>query len=155
MEVDRISLPRNFNPGLVPPGKDAICVEVVSSENSDAWENPYRLDCVIETFLLRAGLINSLDSIEEYCVEKILETYPVYTLNYPRKLQSLFEWVSANFHNLTLLGRTGRFWYNNMDHSIAASLAIADQFIHDHRKGSLQPGSAYASEDRNMQGLTR
>jgi hypothetical protein len=79
----------------------------------------------------------------------------MYTLNYPRKLKSLFGWVSGRWRNLTLLGRTGRFWYNNMDHSIAASLAVAEQFAQDYRKGSLQEGSAYAVEDRNMQGSNK
>ena len=30
--------------------------------------------------------------------------------------------------NLNLLGRTGGFWYNNMDHSIAQALKMSRKF---------------------------
>jgi len=148
MEMNRVAMPRNFNPGLVPPSKDALCIEVVNSGQTEVWKDPTRLDCVIETFLLRTGLIKSLDCIVEYHVEKIRETYPMYTLNYPRKLRSVFRWIEETWDNLTLLGRTGRFWYNNMDHSIAASLNVAEKLLEDYEKGLLRKGSAYSAEDR-------
>jgi protoporphyrinogen oxidase len=152
MEMNRATIPRNFNPNLVPPGKDSMCIEMVSSENSEVWNDPSRLDCVIETFLLRTGLLKSLDCVDEYHVEGIRETYPMYTLNYHRKLRGMFRWVSETWDNLTLLGRTGRFWYNNMDHSIAASLKVAELFVEDYRKGVLRDGDAYSIEDRLLGG---
>lgn len=150
MEVNRICLPRNFNPKNTPKGKESICVEVaLSNENSDIWKDPSRLDWVIETFLLRAGLIKSLDNIDDLYIEKIKQTYPIYSLNYPRKLKSVFHWAENKWDNLALIGRTGRFWYNNMDHSIAASLETARRFIKDYKKGRLQKGERYSIEDRH------
>lgn len=153
MEVDRICLPRNFNPGNVPQGKGAICVEVVvPNDNSDIWREPEQLDCVLETFLLNAGLVKSLDHIDTCHVERIPQTYPVYSINYPRKLKKTFQWVDDTWENLTLIGRTGRFWYNNMDHSIAASLEVADRFITDFQQGVIKKGNCYSVEDRYFGG---
>jgi protoporphyrinogen oxidase len=152
MEVNRISFPRNFHPGNVPEGKEGLCVEVTCTEDSKYWGDPFRYDCVIETFLLRAGFLGSLDHVDDLHVERIRRTYPLYSLNYPRKLAALFRWVNATWSNLTLIGRTGRFWYNNMDHSIAASLRVADLFLADHDRGGLRRGDAYAAEDRRLEG---
>lgn len=152
MEVSRVCVPRNFNPRLVPEGKETLCVELSCSEESEAWRNPARLDCVIETFLRRTGLLKSLDAVEEYHVERVHETYPLYVLNCPRKLRGVFDWVRGAFENLTLIGRTGRFWCNNMDHAIAASLVTGQRFLEDFEKGVLRPGETYAAEDRYLTG---
>ncbi|MCP4639003.1 MAG: NAD(P)-binding protein [bacterium] len=152
MEVDRICVPRNFNPKLAPAGKEGLCIEICSSETCDAWKDPTRLDCVVETFLLKARLLEGLDSVEDYHIERIHDTYPLYVLNYPRKLRALFDWIHGTWRNMTLVGRTGRFWYNNMDHSIAASLATADRFLEDYEKGVLRAGDVYSAEDRYLTG---
>ncbi|MGA2587003.1 MAG: FAD-dependent oxidoreductase [Candidatus Aminicenantales bacterium] len=152
MEVDRISVPRNFNPEIVPPGKEGLCIEVTCTEDSKTWNDPHRFDCVIESFLLHAGLMKSLDQVDDVYVEHIRRTYPLYALNYPRKLGAMFKWVNESWPNLALIGRTGRFWYNNMDHSIAASLQVADRFLADYRHGRLARGPVYAVEDRRLGG---
>lgn len=154
IEANRISIPRNFNPGTVPCGKDAFCVEMACTEDSQIWNEPSRFDSIIETSLLRMNLIKSLDAVEDIHIEKVRQTYPLYTLNYLRKLQANVNRVEEQWENLVLLGRTGRFWYNNMDHSIAASLRIAEQFITDHQKGHFQKSHAYSVEDRYFEEST-
>ena len=106
----------------------ALCIPTIVVFRSAAT-------CVIETFMLHAKLIKSLDSIEDVHVERVRRTYPLYALNYPRKLRATFRWVGEAWKNLALLGRTGRFWYNNMDHSIAASIEVADRYLRDLNKG--------------------
>ncbi len=152
MEASRACLPRLFNPSLAPPEKEAICIEVSCSEDSAAWRDPARLDCVVETFLLHARMLNSLDDIEDYHVERVRETYPLYVLNYPRKLRGVFDWAHATWSNLSLIGRTGRFWYNNMDHSIEASLRTAERYLADQSEGNTRPGRDYEAEDRYLDG---
>ncbi len=152
VEVDRVSVPRHFNPRLVPEGKEALCVEVCCLKDSPTWRNPTRMDCVVETFMRKVGLIKSLNNVVQLNIEKIQETYPLYTLNYIRKLNRNFMWVNETMPNLTLLGRTGRFWYNNMDHSIDASLRVAKLFGDDFKKGDVRGGEHYAVEDRYLEG---
>jgi len=55
---------------------------------------------------------------------------------------------------LSLIGRCGRFWYNNMDHSIEASLTVADRFLADRAAGRLAEGRAYEAEDRYLEGIS-
>jgi protoporphyrinogen oxidase len=151
MAVNRISVPRNFNAICIPEGKEGLCIEVCCKKDSEIWNDPALQDCVVETFLLKAGLLKTLNSVEEFHIERISETYPMYTLNYPRKLRKVFKWVNKTLPNVTLLGRTGRFWYNNMDHSIAASLEVARRFVSDFNKGNLRNGSEYSVEDRYLE----
>lgn len=154
MEASRACLPRCFNSALVPEGKEGICVEISCSEDAAAWRDPARLDCVVETFLLHANMLRSLEDIEDYHVEHIHDTYPLYVLNYPRKLRGMFAWAHDSWDNLSLLGRCGRFWYNNMDHSIEASLTVADHFLADKAGGRLRHGRDYEAEDRYLEGAS-
>ena len=150
MAVDRISAPRHFSAANVPPGKEGLCLEVACTEHSTVWEDPSRFDCILETFLLKARLLDSLDHVEDVYVERIRRTYPLYALNYPRKLAGVFRWVHETWPNLALIGRTGRFWYNNMDHSIAASLQVADRYLAGLGEGRLERGEDLAAEDRRL-----
>lgn len=154
MEASRACLPRFFNPALVPEGKEGICVEISCSEDAPAWKDPARLDCVVETFLLHANMLDSLDDVETYHVEHIHDTYPLYVLNYPRKLRGVFAWAHDSWSNLSLIGRCGRFWYNNMDHSIEASLEVAERFLADKAGGKMCPGIVYEAEDRYLEGVS-
>ena len=150
LKVDRVSVPRNFNPSLVPEGKEGLCVEVSCNEESLSWKEPARLDCVLEKFLLHTKLLKSLDHVQDYHIEHIRQTYPMYVLNYPRKLKTNFDWVNSKWENMTLIGRTGRFWYNNMDNSVAAALETAKLFLNDWQKGTLRHGDTYSVEDRYL-----
>ncbi len=154
MEASRACLPRCFNPSLVPEGREGICVEISCSEETAAWRDPARLDCIVETFLLHANMLHSLEDVEDYHVEHIRDTYPLYVLNYPRKLRGMFAWTHDTWKNLSLIGRCGRFWYNNMDHSIEASLTVADRFLADRAAGRLAEGRAYEAEDRYLEGIS-
>jgi hypothetical protein len=59
-------------------------------------------------------------------VERVPNTYPIYKLNYPEELARTLRTLSG-YRNLLLAGRSGRFWYNNMDHSIGQGLTMADR----------------------------
>ena len=150
MAVERITTPRIFNPANVPKGKEALCVEVTVPDNSSKWHDPRHRDCLVEKLLIDCNLIKSMEDIEDLHIEKIRQSYPLYTLNYPRKLHAIFHWIENKWNNLTLLGRTGRFWYNNMDHSIASSLQVAERFIRDYKNGKSLKGNQYSVEDRYL-----
>jgi hypothetical protein len=55
-------------------------------------------------------------------------TYPIYKLNYLSELTRNLREL-AHYSNLLLAGRCGRFWYNNMDHSIGQGLTMADKIL--------------------------
>ena len=114
----RLTVPRNFRTDCVPSGRDSVIAEITCNSETDFWKDPE---------IIRERLINDLKSVGAIKGEdvmfldwqKIPETYPVYTLDYKKKLASI-----KVPHNLFLTGRCGSFWYNNMDHSIDQALSI-------------------------------
>ena len=122
---NRVSIPTAFNPVLAPTGKTGVCVEV--SDNVAA-NGEAVLDLTIRKALVAVGLVADVDVITTVHVERVANAYPVYRLNYQdemRKVASSLE----EYGNIELLGRTGAFWYNNMDHSIEASLCLAAELL--------------------------
>jgi protoporphyrinogen oxidase len=121
--INRISVPVLFSERAAPQGYTGICAEVTCMEGDEVWKNPHKLvDRVIDD-LITVQLIKGKHDVEKVHIQKILNTYPVYDIAYPQKLAKVMEGL-APFKELLLLGRTGTFWYNNMDHSIRMALDL-------------------------------
>jgi protoporphyrinogen oxidase len=124
----RVSAPHAFSPTTVPPGKSALCVELTCREGDERWRNPERYTDPIVADLVRTGTIDRASDVERIHIEPVPNTYPIYKLNYltelTRGLQALGQYA-----NLLLAGRCGRFWYNNMDHSIGQGLTMSDKIL--------------------------
>lgn len=118
---NRVSMPTSFNPSLAPAGKTGICVEVTGDL---AESDESSLDRTIRRALVDVGLVASVDVITALHLERVANAYPVYRLNYQEEMRTVTASV-AQYENIDLLGRTGSFWYNNMDHSMEASLQLA------------------------------
>lgn len=125
---NRVSIPARFNPALAPPGKTGICVEVTSSSKSVS-DRVESLDRAVRKGLVEVGLVAGEDAITGVHVEKVPNAYPLYRLNYQNEFQKTAA-IVAEYGNIELLGRTGSFWYNNMDHSIEAALDLALSLEH-------------------------
>jgi len=124
----RISVPANFDPALAPPGRRSLCVEVTCGAQNSVWDEPQgQLDRVVAD-LRREGLVASPDEVLGVEIERIPWAYPIYELEYRDKLDA-FQRRMAGYQNLLLAGRLGRFWYNNMDHCIEASLGLAEEVV--------------------------
>jgi UDP-galactopyranose mutase len=50
-------------------------------------------------------------------------------MGYRQALQAAEHKIAERAKNLHLLGRTGKFWYNNMDHSIAMAMKLSRALI--------------------------
>jgi hypothetical protein len=77
---------------------------------------------------VRTEMIGSAADIERVHVERVPFTYPIYKLNYMQELTRNLRDL-GQYSNLLLAGRCGRFWYNNMDHSIGQGLTMADKVV--------------------------
>ncbi len=131
---NRISIPRNFYKGTAPEGKTGINLEVTCKEGDWVWNDPEKLSSVVIEDMRRVGLIPSPDAVEKLHIEKAINVYPIYELDYLYPLQRILNHLSY-ISNLLLLGRTGTFWYNNMDHSIAAGMDAAEDIVSSRRQG--------------------
>ena len=96
------------------------------TEDSEIWTDPGTIASRIERHLVEVRALKSPDRIESLHIENISNTYPVYRLGYREELERVKSDVLP-FRNLRLLGRTGTFWYNNMDHSIRMALDMAKE----------------------------
>lgn len=124
----RVSSPVAFAPTMAPPGKSSLCVELTCREGDDRWRDPGASTAAVIADLVRTGTIDRASDVERVHIEAVPNTYPIYTLDYldqlARNLQAL-----RPYSNLLLAGRSGRFWYNNMDHSIGQGLTMADKIL--------------------------
>lgn len=121
---NRISYPTLFNPALAPSGEVGICVEVTCRKGEAFWQNPETMTEQIIASMIKNGVISSKNEICGCRIEKVGGAYPVYTLDYAEKLDTSLSLLNQ-FTGLELLGRTGKFWYNNMDHSIEDALELS------------------------------
>jgi len=128
MVMNRISVPSLFNPGIVPPGKSSICIEVTCLPEDEVWSDPERLVETIKKELLAVNLVRNPEDFEGVHIVKVPDTYPIYEIDFRRRLDEA-NVALGRYENLQLLGRTGTFWYNNMDHSIRMALDQGEGFL--------------------------
>ena len=120
----RVSVPANFSPHITPTGKRSFCVEVPCREDDALYHEPERqLDRVLAD-MKRERLLKTDSEVLDVRCERLPWAYPIYKLGYRRDLEAL-DSQTAPFENLIMAGRLGKFWYNNMDHCIEASIALA------------------------------
>lgn len=122
----RVSRPEAFDPGMMPAGNHGLCVEVTAPNGSPVWDEPEHFTDRVITDLRNIGLLTSTDPITAIHIERVPEAYPIYSLGYDQIWQEARR-VLTQVKDLHLAGRTGTFWYNNMDHSIAMALPLADE----------------------------
>jgi len=122
----RTSIPANFSPMATPSGQRSLCVEVSCREEDDLYNAPERhLERVLDD-LTREGLLKTHSELEGVRYERVPWAYPIYKLGY-RKDLDVMRGGFKPFENLIMAGRLGKFWYNNMDHCIEASMALAEE----------------------------
>jgi len=126
----RTSINTCFNPCLAPKGYYGICAELVCYENDYVWNQPESLVNSIIQNLIHVRLVRNFNSIMEVHFERIRNTYPMYKIDYRAHLETYKQKISG-IANVLACGRTGGFWYNNMDHSIRSSIDIANMIESD------------------------
>ena len=133
--LSRISNPAAFSPTTVPAGKGGLCLEVACQEGDDVWNDPESLRTRLVDDLLKVKIISSEEQIEDMRWERVPNAYPIYHLRYKKELDRNDAALSS-WSNVRLLGRTGKFWYNNMDHSIENACQHALSLLRECRESS-------------------
>lgn len=141
----RTSIPRYFADDTCPPGTTGICVEVTCREGDERWNHAERLTDWVVADLVKVGMIRNRRVVHDVRVERVPNTYPIYHKDYPTELEKARKALSS-FENLHLAGRTGMFWYNNMDHSMENAMQLT-------RKLLREAGRADVEEAQLAQGL--
>ena len=128
---NRISTPKFLSPYTCPtPDTVGYCCEVTCMVGDEKWRHGERLTDWIIDDLLKVGMLKDRNSVIDVRLERLPNSYPVYTSNYPQELALARESLSK-FENLVLAGRTGLFWYNNMDHSIENAMQLSRKLLRE------------------------
>jgi protoporphyrinogen oxidase len=137
--INRVSIPRFFSPDTAPAGTTGYCVEVTCMKGDDRWQHAGRLSDWVVDDLVKVGLVRDKRNVRDVRIERLAESYPIYRTDYPAQLDRARESL-ATVTNLRMAGRTGLFWYNNMDHSIENGMQLSKRIIKD-------TGRAHPSDD--------
>lgn len=134
--INRVSVPRFFSPDTTQPGVTGYCNEVTCMVGDARWNHGDRLiDWVIDD-MVRVGLIHDRGNVMDCRVERLAESYPIYRKDYPQELEKARAQLGG-FENLRLAGRTGLFWYNNMDHSMENALQLSRRLLRESGAGDV------------------
>ena len=135
----RVSIPKFFSDDTAPPGMTGLCVEVTCREGDERWQHAERLTDWVVDDLVKVGLVGARKDVQDVRVERVRDSYPIYHKHYPTELEKARKALSR-FENLQLAGRTGMFWYNNMDHSMENAMQITRKMIRDSGRADMEEG---------------
>lgn len=122
-----------FSPYKAPEGYYGLCVEVTCRNDSDVMRNPKSIYDRVIADLKKVKLIDFDDEVVGISHQLLYQAYPIYKVNYRTELRKAFDDINACADNITLAGRNGLFWYNNMDHSIENAFETAENIIEGKR----------------------
>ncbi len=129
VKTGRISNFRNFVPEINREQKTTIIAMEYWCNNSDSlWkmDDDFLID-LGKNELNKINLAKGVKVLNGY-VYKIQNCYPVYNLKYKDHLKPVEKYLSS-ITNLSVIGRTGSFKYNNQDHSILMGIMTAENIL--------------------------
>ena len=56
------------------------------------------------------------------------DSYPVYPVDYREKLERIWTELDG-YENISSIGRSGQFWYNNMARSMRAGIEVSQELM--------------------------
>lgn len=128
--------PKNWIPAMSPEKRSSLLVEYFVFEGDKIWTMAD--DAIIKRTVRELdwlGFIKYKEFLKGW-VLRIPKAYPMWDLTYKARLDVLNEYLKR-FENLYCIGRNGRYFYNNQDHSIETGL-LAAQSIIDGKKYDLE-----------------
>lgn len=139
----RVSTPKFFADDTCPPGTTGLCVEVTCRKGDERWTHAERLTDWVVDDLIKVGVLKNRTVVHDVRVERVANTYPIYHRTYPAELEKARK-ALAQYDNLQLAGRTGMFWYNNMDHSMENAMQLTKRLLKEAGRADVEE-SALAS----------
>jgi protoporphyrinogen oxidase len=139
--------PKNFHSTMGGDERSLLVLEITCHHGDAIWNAGDRV-LVRRTLdgLERTGLVRR-DEVLDTMVHRIPHTYPVYDLDYRRRLGRVWRYL-AGFPGLLSVGRQGLFLHNNMDHSIHMGFRAAEVALREH---PADPESHFYREVRRFQ----
>jgi protoporphyrinogen oxidase len=120
--------PKNWYPTMAPKDKSSVLVEYFVFKNDKLWNMPD--DFIIKKTVHEMKWLGFMEPAQllKGWVLRIEKSYPMWDLTYKKRLDVVTGWLKQ-FPNLYCVGRNGRYFYNNQDHSIETGLLAAQSII--------------------------
>jgi protoporphyrinogen oxidase len=123
VRVSRIQNYKNWSPAVIAEmGKTTLGLEYFCSTKDNFWKQDDKE--IIDTAARELKYLGFNTVIEDSFVYRVPKAYPVYAIGYKEILEVLKTYLNR-FSNLALIGRAGRFKYDNMDSAIASGINAA------------------------------
>ncbi len=123
VNMARIADFTNFSEAMSVDGNYPLTLEYFCFENDEIWNK--KNDEIIEFGLKELRSIFDVEfNIVHSAVSRSPKAYPVIKTGYQVHIDIIKEWLSS-LPNITAIGRSGMFKYNNQDHAMATGLYAA------------------------------
>lgn len=120
LKMARISDFSNFSKDMSPEGTYPLTLEYFCFEKDELWNNSN--DEIIEFALTELkSIFDKKFNVIHSEVSRNAKAYPVIKTGYQTHINIIKEWL-AGLNNITAIGRSGMFKYNNQDHAMATGL---------------------------------
>lgn len=145
----RIHEPTNWSAKMAPPGKTSIVAEYFCFRDDSVWNNSDEgLANVTIDHLQMLGLIKRADVIDSK-VLRIPNAYPLFEVGFQERCEILYDYLDQ-FENLSFTGRSGKFRYYNMDHTMRSGMDVAQKVLEKNPERSLKQDNHMTMEGVNL-----
>ena len=134
VDMARIADFTNFSDSMSVDGNYPLTLEYFCFENDELWNK--KNDEIIEYGLKELKSIFDVEfNVVHSAISRSPKAYPVIKTGYQVHIDIIKEWLSS-LPNITAIGRSGMFKYNNQDHAMATGLYAVRNLL---GKGSFDP----------------
>jgi len=123
LDMARISDFTNFSDDMSEEGKYPLTLEYFCFEEDEIW-NKNNSDIIDFALKELKSIFNEEFNVVHSEVSRNAKAYPVIKTGYQEHIDVIKIWL-ADLHNITAIGRSGMFKYNNQDHAMATGLYAA------------------------------
>lgn len=129
VQVGRIQNYKNWSPDMVrDPARTSLGMEYFCTSGDGLWNlADSELIELAKREIALIGLAESAD-VEDGCVLRAPEAYPVYDAEYRGALALVREYVDG-LENFSTIGRNGLHRYNNQDHAMLTGMLAARNLV--------------------------
>ena len=113
---------------MAPSDKTALLIEFFCWYGDELWNADADVLLSLALPVLGKEHFVKKSEIINYFVHRERYAYPVYDLNYKEHSGKVLGYL-GRFKNLQLIGRGGRFRYNNIDHAMETGMLAAQSIL--------------------------
>ena len=123
LNMARIADFTNFSDDMSEEGKYPLTLEYFCFEEDEIW-NQNNSDIIDFALKELRNIFDEEFNVIHSEVSRNAKAYPVIKTGYQEYIDVIKNWLSG-LHNITAIGRSGMFKYNNQDHAMATGLYAA------------------------------